>query len=100
MNHHVVEKLKPKVKKVVVAHMSDLLDREKRCDSGIKEMDKLLFIMRREKEDLEKERQKLEALIREVELMREEQQIGSDSSNDWIVTNVDNSGMVLDELSD
>jgi len=61
-----IEKLKPKVEKLVLAQLQDMIEREKRCESVIKEMERLLMIMRREKEDICEERQQLEALTNEV----------------------------------
>jgi len=89
---NVVEKLKPRVKKVVVAQLDDLIDREKRCEANIREMEKLMSIMRREKDEIVQERKKLGYMIKEVETPpREEETIDSPVVDDSIV---------YDELSD
>jgi len=89
---NVVEKLKPKVKKVVMAQLDDLIDREKRCDQNIREMEKLMSIMRREKDEIVQEKKKLDYMVKEVETPpREEETIDSPVVDDSIV---------YDELSD
>jgi len=60
---HGGEKIKFKVEKVVYGQLQDMIDREKRCDVNIKEMERLLYIMRREKEDISDERSKLENML-------------------------------------
>jgi hypothetical protein len=64
-NVHVVERLKPKVHKVILAQLEELLSTEQRCDSNIREMEKMLAIMKREKQDISNERQKLEKMTGE-----------------------------------
>jgi hypothetical protein len=61
------EKLKPKVKGVVLAQLEELMDREKRADSNVKEMEKLLYIMKREKDDIYSERCKLESIVQDID---------------------------------
>jgi len=58
-----IEKFKIRVEKVVFSQLQEMVDREKRCDGNIKEMERLLYIMKREKEDIADERSKLEDLI-------------------------------------
>jgi len=55
---------KIKVEKAVYTQLlQDTIDREKRCDLNIKEMERLLSIMKREKEDIADERSKLEGIM-------------------------------------
>jgi len=62
-----VEKLQPRVKKVVLTQLAELVDSEKRCDTNIKEMEKLLNIMIKEKQDISAEREKLQNMIETTE---------------------------------
>jgi len=66
-NNNGVEKLKPKVQKVILAQLEELLNTERRCDSNIREMEKMLMIMKREKEDISVEREKLENMTRDID---------------------------------
>jgi len=62
-----IEKLKPKVQKVVLAQLEELLTTERRCENNIKEMEKMLLIMKREKEEISLEREKLESMTKELD---------------------------------
>jgi len=64
---HQIEKLKPKVHKVVLAQLEEILESEKRCDSTLKEMERMLSVLRREKEEICAEREKLEGMTKDVE---------------------------------
>lgn len=52
-----------KIHQVVLEQLNELIEREKRCDNNIKEMEKLLAIMKKEKEKMFSERQKMEKLL-------------------------------------
>jgi hypothetical protein len=60
-----VEKLQPKLKTGVIVQLQELSEREKRCEHNIKEMEKLLIIMQKEREEIADERLKLAELIQE-----------------------------------
>jgi len=60
------EKVKLKLEKLVFVQIQDLIEREKRCDSNIREMERLLHIMRREREDIIDDRERLEVMLSEV----------------------------------
>lgn len=62
-----VEKLQPKLKTGVIVQLQELSEREKRCEQNIKEMEKLLFIMQKEREEIAEERFKLADLIQKQE---------------------------------
>lgn len=60
-----LEKISPKVEKVVLLQLQELAEREKRAEANIREMEKLLSFMQQEKDDIQNEKQKLEALVEE-----------------------------------
>lgn len=62
------EKYKFKVEKLFFVQLQELVDREKRCEGNIKEMSRLLQIMRREKEIIVSERSKLEEIVTEQKI--------------------------------
>jgi len=62
-NYH-VDKSRPKIDKLHLNQLQEYIDREKRCDTNVKEMERLLTIMKKEKEEVTEERIKLEELIR------------------------------------
>lgn len=76
-----VDKLKIKVEKLVFAQLQDLIDQEKRCDTNIKEMSRLMLLMKREKEDIIEERLKLEAMINERKKKQDQQNRDGNPTN-------------------
>jgi len=67
-----------------------MVEREKRCEGNIKEMERLLYIMKREKEDIADERSKLEDLISFGQLKK-------NNTNNNNVKNADNSNSMSDK---
>jgi hypothetical protein len=63
--NRIARKLKPHVHKVFQGQLEDLAEREKRCNTSISEMERLLCFMKREKEDLLLEKSRVEALLTE-----------------------------------
>jgi len=63
-NHHSERSSRsPKVDKLHLSQLQDYLEREKRCEANVKEMERLLNIMKKEREEVIEERIKLEELI-------------------------------------
>lgn len=54
-----------RIQKVILSQLDELLSTEERCDNNIREMEKMLAIMKREKEDISTEREKLEKMTGE-----------------------------------
>jgi len=64
------------MEKLAFGQLQELLDRERRCDSNIKEMERLLQIMRREKDDLLEERFRLEEFVEDEKVRKEREEAG------------------------
>eukprot|EP01119_Soliformovum_irregulare_P016196 TRINITY_DN4657_c0_g1_i1.p1 TRINITY_DN4657_c0_g1~~TRINITY_DN4657_c0_g1_i1.p1 ORF type:complete len:174 (+),score=12.62 TRINITY_DN4657_c0_g1_i1:235-756(+) len=56
-----LEKKSSKALKVMQSQLEELIDTERRCDTNIQAMEKMLEIMRREKDEIAAERAKLES---------------------------------------
>jgi len=62
----IAHKFRPKMHKAAMTEMEELNEREKRCNTNVKEMERLLEIMKKEKEEIIRKRTKLEATIAEL----------------------------------
>jgi len=71
-NHH-MDKSRPKIDKVHLHQLQEYVEREKRCETNVKEMERLLSIMKKEREEVTEARIKLEesmrASVNELEVM-------------------------------
>mmetsp|Transcript_18939 Transcript_18939/g.26475 ORF Transcript_18939/g.26475 Transcript_18939/m.26475 type:complete len:209 (+) Transcript_18939:82-708(+) len=63
-----MEKLKPRVHRFVLQQLQDLAERERRVDENLDKMERLFMLIKREKEDIIAERQKLESAIAELDV--------------------------------
>lgn len=52
------------VQKIFIAQLDELLDSERRCDDNIRAMERMLALMKKEKEQLSSQRERLEAMAR------------------------------------
>lgn len=48
-------------------HFEDLTQREKRCEATIREMERMLLLMKKEKQEIALERQKILLYLHEIE---------------------------------
>jgi len=53
------------LEKLVLGQLQEAHDREKRCEANIRQMERLLYVMRRERDDLSDERAKLELIVQD-----------------------------------
>eukprot|EP01115_Flamella_aegyptia_P006343 TRINITY_DN26641_c0_g1_i1.p1 TRINITY_DN26641_c0_g1~~TRINITY_DN26641_c0_g1_i1.p1 ORF type:complete len:220 (+),score=40.40 TRINITY_DN26641_c0_g1_i1:338-997(+) len=58
-----LEAIRPKVKSVLYSQYEEVLDREKKCENTIREMEKLLYIMKNERSEILEERSRLENIL-------------------------------------